>query len=114
MKDSDIWKDAKFLLVSFHSMYFPHCHCIFYLLQDVARPRTDSQTQKLVIKEYNKMSGEDEQVDVVNDGRENASRDAANEEGDDGGKKKNKNKPPNMNRLVKSRLQKLVNKTDES
>jgi chromatin structure-remodeling complex subunit RSC4 len=31
-------------------------------------------------------------------------------EGDDD---KKKNKPPNMNRLLKSRLQKLVEKTDE-
>jgi chromatin structure-remodeling complex subunit RSC4 len=63
-----------------------------------------------VNKEYNKISGEDEPVDVVHDGRANASGDPSDEHGE----KKNKNKPPNMNRLLKSRLQKLVNKTDES
>lgn len=64
--------------------------------------------QKLVNREYNKMTGDDEQVDIMADGR------AGDEDGDDEGKKKNKNKPPNMLRLLKSRLQKLVNKTDET
>lgn len=50
------------------------------------------------------MTGDDEQVDIM----------AGDDDGDDEGKKKNKNKPPNMNRLLKSRLQKLVNKTDET
>jgi stress response protein SCP2 len=64
--------------------------------------------QKLVNREYNKMTGDDEQVDIMADGR------AGEDDVDDEGKKKNKNKPPNMLRLLKSRLQKLVNKTDET
>jgi len=62
------------------------------------------------MKEYSKISGEDEHIDVVHDG---PPRDTG-EEGDEGGKKKGKTKPPNMNRLLKSRLQKLVDKTDDT
>lgn len=42
-----------------------------------------------------------------------AQADGANEDGDGDGKK-GKNKTPNMNRLLKARLQKLVDKTDDS
>jgi hypothetical protein len=57
------------------------------------------------------MTGDDEHIDIMADGRE---KNAGDDDGDDEGKKKNKNKAPNMNRLLKSRLQKLVNKTDET
>ena len=60
------------------------------------------------------MTGDDEHADIMADGREkNGARDAGDDGGDDENKK-NKNKLPNMNRLLKSRLQKLVNKTDET
>lgn len=67
--------------------------------------------QKLVNREYNKMTGEDEHVDITADGQD---KNAGDDDGDDEERKKNKNKAPNMNRLLKSRLQKLVNKTDET
>jgi chromatin structure-remodeling complex subunit RSC4 len=52
------------------------------------------------------MTGEDEKIDVGHG--------EAGDEGDEGEKRKGKTKPPNMNRLLKSRLQKLVNKTDDT
>ena len=69
-------------------------------------------TQKLVKKEYARMTGtkeeaaEDEGDDHPPDGvlREGGSD-------DEGGKKK---KPSTMNRLLKTRLQKLVEKTDDT
>jgi len=60
---------------------------------------------KLATKEYSKMTGISEDAgDAGEDGDDHGS-DA------DGGKKK---KPSNMNRLLKTRLQKLVEKTDDS
>jgi hypothetical protein len=53
--------------------------------------------QKLVNKTYNKLFPADE--------------DGENAEGEEG---KGKSKAPNLTRLIKSRLQKLVDKTDEA
>jgi len=62
--------------------------------------------QKLVNKEFTRLTGkppeEAKAVDVENDG------DAGS--GGEGGKKK---KTPNLSRMLKSRLQKLVDKTDD-
>ena len=57
---------------------------------------THDFSQKLVNKNYNKMFPPDE--------------DGENADGDG----KGKSKTPNLNRLIKSRLQKLVDKTDDS
>jgi chromatin structure-remodeling complex subunit RSC4 len=51
---------------------------------------------------------EDGRVDVENDGDDNAALAGSDEEG---GKKK---KTPNLIRLLKTRLQKLVDKTDDT
>jgi len=56
-----------------------------------------SPLQKVVHKTYNKMTPSDDS--------------GGNHDGD--GSKKGKTKPPNMNRMIKSRLQKLVDKTDD-
>lgn len=68
--------------------------------------------QKLVKKEYAKMTGTTEEA-AEDEGDEHAGDGVAHEGGseEEGGKKK---KPPNMNRLLKTRLQKLVEKTDDS
>jgi len=62
--------------------------------------------QKLVNKEYTRLTGDlpvdAKAVDAENDGDPGS--------GDEGGKKK---KPPNLSRMLKSRLQKLVDKTDD-
>jgi chromatin structure-remodeling complex subunit RSC4 len=62
--------------------------------------------QKLVNKEYTRLTGESpveaKTADAENDGDPGS--------GDEGGKKK---KPPNLSRTLKSRLQKLVDKTDD-
>ncbi|OBZ79548.1 Protein polybromo-1 [Grifola frondosa] len=86
IKDSQIWKDAK-------------------------------QLHKLVIKEYSKMTGTKEDVlhDVADDGEEKVDNPAAGpttggSDDEGGGKKK---KAPNLSRLLKSRLQKLIDKTDD-
>ncbi|KAI0354614.1 Bromodomain-containing protein [Trametes cingulata] len=73
MKESQIWKDAKFL-------------------------------HKLATKAYSRITGTKEEP-PADDGDE---RGASDDEG--GGKKK----APNMHRLLKTRLQKLVDKTDEN
>ncbi|TFY61151.1 hypothetical protein EVJ58_g4698 [Rhodofomes roseus] len=67
---------------------------------------------KLVKKEYAKMTGTAEEA-AEDEGDERTGDGAAHEGGsdDEGAKKK---KPPNMNRLLKTRLQKLVEKTDDS
>ncbi|KAH7886072.1 RSC complex protein [Phlebopus sp. FC_14] len=62
---------------------------------------------KLSNKEYSKLTGK--KVKKSGDSDENGEDKAEGEDGDD----KKKNKPPNMNRLLKARLQKLVDKTDE-
>ncbi|KIJ66243.1 hypothetical protein HYDPIDRAFT_86245 [Hydnomerulius pinastri MD-312] len=62
---------------------------------------------KLANKEYTKMTGK--KVKKGADADENG-EEKAEGGGDDGEKK---NKPPNMNRLLKARLQKVVEKTDE-
>ncbi|KAI0936955.1 hypothetical protein AcV5_004968 [Taiwanofungus camphoratus] len=85
IKESQIWKDAKYL-------------------------------HKLVVKEYNKMTGANDDVtgEVAEEGEDINGPAAAGPSGlseDEGGKKK---KTPNMTRLLKSRLQKLVEKTDDS
>ncbi|KAI0640070.1 Bromodomain-containing protein [Trametes polyzona] len=72
MKESQIWKDAKFL-------------------------------HKLSTKEYSRITGTKEEP-PADDGDEKAGSD------DDGGTKK---KTPNLHRLLKTRLQKLVDKTDD-
>ena len=62
--------------------------------------------QKLVNKEFTRLTGnppeEAKAVDVENDGDVGS--------GGEGGKKK---KTPNLSRMLKSRLQKLVDKTDD-
>lgn len=65
-----------------------------------------------MLKEYSKMTGTDETGDH-GEGDENSGvgADGVGGSDDEGGKKK---KAPNMNRLLKARLQKLVEKTDES
>lgn len=60
--------------------------------------------QKFANKEYTRLTGK--KVKKSSDHDENGE----DGEGDDD---KKKNKPPNMNRLLKTRLQKLVEKTDE-
>ncbi|KAH9923634.1 Bromodomain-containing protein [Fomitopsis serialis] len=73
----------------------------------------DAKTlHKLVKKEYAKMTGTTEEA-AEDEGDEHAGDGVAHEGGseEEGGKKK---KPPNMNRLLKTRLQKLVEKTDDS
>ncbi|KAI0334091.1 Bromodomain-containing protein [Cubamyces sp. BRFM 1775] len=72
MKESQIWKDAKFL-------------------------------HKLVTKEYSRMTGTKEEAPADDGDEKGASEDETS------GKKK----APNMHRLLKSRLQKLVDKADE-
>ncbi|KAI0654484.1 Bromodomain-containing protein [Cubamyces menziesii] len=72
MKESQIWKDAKFL-------------------------------HKLATKEYGRMTGTKEEAPADDGDEKGASEDEAS------GKKK----APNMHRLLKSRLQKLVDKADE-
>ncbi|KAF8140554.1 RSC complex protein [Boletus edulis] len=62
---------------------------------------------KLANKEYTKLTGK--KVKRSSDHDENG-EEKPEAEGDDD---KKKNRPPNMNRLLKSRLQKLVEKTDE-
>ncbi|KAG8219550.1 Bromodomain-containing protein [Butyriboletus roseoflavus] len=62
---------------------------------------------KLTNKEYTKLTGK--KVKKSSDHDENGEEKAEGDGDDD----KKKNKPPNMNRLLKSRLQKLVEKTDE-
>ncbi|KAF9225509.1 Bromodomain-containing protein [Gyrodon lividus] len=62
---------------------------------------------KLANKEYTKMTTKKVKKGADPDGN---GEEKADGEGDDD---KKKNKPPNMNRLLKSRLQKLVEKTDE-
>ncbi|KAH7925172.1 Bromodomain-containing protein [Leucogyrophana mollusca] len=57
---------------------------------------------KMVNKEYTKITGKKKGSGADENGDE--------ADGEDG---KKKNKPPNMNRLLKARLQKLVEKTDE-
>lgn len=65
-----------------------------------------SSSQKLVLKESSRLTG-------VAVGEEVDDAEGHGEAGSDGeeGKKK---KAPNMNRLLKTRLQKLVDKTDDS
>ncbi|KAI0778968.1 Bromodomain-containing protein [Trametes elegans] len=72
MKESQIWKDAKFL-------------------------------HKLAMKEYSRVTGTKEEA-PGDDGEEKAGSE------DDGGAKK---KTPNLHRLLKTRLQKLVDKADD-
>ncbi|KDQ63230.1 hypothetical protein JAAARDRAFT_147324 [Jaapia argillacea MUCL 33604] len=69
---------------------------------------------KLVKKEYASMTGtgEDDDIDHAADG--DGGGDGGDASGDEGDKKKSKGKAPNMNRLLKGRLQKLVDKTDDS
>ncbi|EPQ60463.1 Bromodomain-containing protein [Gloeophyllum trabeum ATCC 11539] len=72
----------------------------------------DAKTlHKLVKKEYARMTGTKEE-DTGEAGEKE--HDAAGEGSDNEGDKKSKGKTPNMNRLLKSRLQKLVEKTDDS
>ncbi|KIK94150.1 hypothetical protein PAXRUDRAFT_470360 [Paxillus rubicundulus Ve08.2h10] len=96
MKDSPIWLDAKFLLVS-----TPEVSNAFQAYSHYNVP------QKLANKEYTKMTGKKVKKGIDPDDKGEEKVDG---EGDDD---KKKNKPPNMSRLLKSRLQKLVEKTDE-
>ena len=67
---------------------------------------TTNLLQKLVNKEYVRLTG-DSPVEAKAADAEN---DVDAGSGDEGGKKK---KPPNLSRMLKSRLQKLVDKTDD-
>jgi len=84
MKDSIIWKDAK----DMHVSTLPH-----FLI--VAMCHLES-LQKLVQRTYDKLA---------------PSAGADNESDDDD--EKGKSKVPNLNRMIKSRLQKLIEKTDK-
>lgn len=95
IKESPIWLDARFLLVSTSSYFFWIPRSLLVHLQ------------KLANKEYTKITGK--KVKKSSDHDENG-EEKVDGDGDDD---KKKNKPPNMNRLLKSRLQKLVEKTDE-
>lgn len=85
MKDSVIWKDAKEMLV--HDLTF-RAH--------VLSSQLFCSPQRLVHKTYDKLAPAAEGDDISDD--------------DD---KKGKSKAPNLSRLIKSRLQKLVEKTDK-
>lgn len=92
MKDSPIWKDAKDLLV---------CSQPLIQLEWLAHMRFSPSfvyfaIKKIVHKTYNKLVPPDDD----------------DENGDADGEKKGKSKAPNLNRLIKSRLQKLVARTD--
>ncbi|KAF7796572.1 hypothetical protein EIP86_007753 [Pleurotus ostreatoroseus] len=69
--------------------------------------RDAKHLHKLVLKESNKLTGSNESVDVGDD------HDGNGAEGSDAEGEGKKKKPPNMTRLLKTRLQKLVDKTDE-
>ena len=88
MKDSPIWKDAKELLVSTSPL-------LAYGHQFASILTRNNVPQKLANKTYNKLA-------------------PSNEDGENGEDEKGKSKVPNLNRLIKSRLQKLVDKTDPS
>jgi hypothetical protein len=95
-KNSQIWKDAKHLHVSGST----------YALAKM-KSSLKNLYQKLAHKEYARICpSEDQPVDVDGDGGDHPNGDGAD------GKKQAK--PPNMNRLLKSRLQKLCDKTDDS
>lgn len=105
MKESQIWKDAKSLhvsagpfLVSYVDLLSRPCQIILSI-----RISPNNFIQKLVTKEYSKMTG------TVDEGGEDADDHAAGSD-DEGMKKK---KPPNLTRLLKTRLQKVAEKTDE-
>ena len=65
----------------------------------------DMSSQKLVLKEANRLTG----VEDVGEGEDEVN--AADGSDAEAGEKKKK--APNMTRLLKSRLQKLVEKTDD-
>ena len=92
MKDSPIWKDAKHLHV-----------CLSFL---IIPPAVDiaNLSQKLVNKEYTRLTGESPEETRAADGENDGDLGS----GDEAGKKK---KTPNLSRTLKSRLQKLVDKT---
>jgi chromatin structure-remodeling complex subunit RSC4 len=92
MKDSVIWRDAKDLLVSTS----PNVNLLSYFTRSYL-PLSARFLQKVVNRTYNKRFPTDE--------------DGENAEADGG---KGKSKGPNLTRLIKSRLQKLVDKTDET
>jgi hypothetical protein len=90
-KGSQIWLDAKFLLVRpLFALCYPHIH----------------PWQKFANKEYTRMTGK--KVKKNGDADDDDEKPAA-----DGGDSEKKNKQPNMTRLLKARLQKLVDKADE-
>lgn len=67
-------------------------------------------------REYAEISGNHDAVDEGHDddgGAHGGEDDAANAASADEGGSKQVKKPPNMTRLLNSRLQKLVSKTDE-
>ena len=70
-------------------------------LRDTADP-----PQKLVNKEYTRLTGDSPVEAKAGDGE----NDGDGGSGDEGGKKK---KTPNLSRMLKSRLQKLVDRTDD-
>ncbi|KAH9947106.1 Bromodomain-containing protein [Amylocystis lapponica] len=80
-----------------------------YNIRDSQIWKDAKHLHKLVTKEYNKMAGVKEEGGGAEDGEDNGG--AGHGSDDEGGKKK---KAPNMNRLLKTRLQKLVEKTDDS
>ena len=91
MKESQIWKDAKFL----------HVCCVYtYCLPlpgSIEPLLPCSLGQKLAAKEFNKLSGR---------------KDDADDDGSDDDDKKKK--APTAYRLLKTRLQKLVDKKDST
>lgn len=89
MKDSQIFKDAKFLHV---------CASLLHLdASCVSITHAAPGTQKLATKEYSRMTGMKEEGHEDGDGSDDEER----------------KKKPTLYRLLKTRLQKLVAKTDD-
>lgn len=94
MKESDVWKDAKTLQVG-------------YTLELLHGSWFDSfALQKLINKEFSKVFGGEQEIDVA---APNGAPVLATPATEDTGK----GKPPSMNRLLKSRLTKLTEMTAE-
>ena len=106
IKDSQIWKDAKHLHVSPLRL-----RPILLAMARRSQRRSLAHTpqQKLVIKESNKLTGANEVPE--GDDMDGPGADAPGSDGEASADKKKK--PPNMIRLLKSRLQKLVDKSDD-
>lgn len=101
MRESQIWKDAKALHV-----------CPLPFLSFCFSFRSCHTIQKIVAAEHKMLTGAEDDVDVIgSDGGGDGGSD-----GDEGRGKSLKGKlgrPPSLNRLLKARMQRLVEKTDD-